>query len=349
MRIGQTTISKTSEVYFIADIASNHDGDLERAIDLIFLAAQAGADAVKFQHFAANSIVSDRGFKSLDVMQATHQSTWSKTVYEVFDEASVDLSWTLKLVQAAKDAGVEFMTTPYSFELADQLAPYVPAFKIGSGDITWIEFIQHVARQGLPYMLATGASSMNEVEQAVDSCLPINSQLVLMQCNTNYTGSLENFSYINLNVLKAYAERWPQVVLGLSDHTPGHSTVLGAVVLGARVIEKHFTDSNDREGPDHMFSMNPETWENMVEATRELESALGDGVKRIELNEESSSIVQRRCLRASRNIASGEILTSSDISILRPCPQNSLPPSALTQVIGKQITKDLQKGDCISF
>ena len=141
---------------------------------------------------------------------------------------------------------------------------------------------------------------MEEVQRAVDEILRINPQLVLMQCNTNYTASLDNFRHINLRVLRTYAELFPSAVLGLSDHTPGHATVLGSVALGARVIEKHFTDDNRREGPDHPFSMNPQSWREMVERTRELENALGSTQKFVADNEQETVVVQRRCLRATR-------------------------------------------------
>ena len=132
--------------------------------------------------------------------------------------------------------------------------------------------------------MATGASNLADVQRAVDAILPINPELVLMQCNTNYTADDDNFNHIHLRVLETYHQIWPELILGLSDHTPGHATVLGAVALGARVIEKHFTLDNSLTGPDHAFSMNPATWREMVERTRELELALGDGQKRVEGN-----------------------------------------------------------------
>ena len=137
--------------------------------------------------------------------------------------------------------GIHFFTAA-DLEIVDQIAYDVPAIKIGSGDITWHEMVSKVAMQNKPYLLATGASNLDEVKAAVDLGLSINEDLVLMQCNTNYTADIENFRYINLNVLNSYSKVFKGVVLGLSDHTPGHATALGAVTLGARVIEKHFTD-----------------------------------------------------------------------------------------------------------
>ena len=137
--------------FFIADIAANHDGDLERAKDLIYLAAEAGADAAKFQHFQASTIVSDKGFKSLGG-QLSHQAKWKDSVFDVYKAASVDLSWTETLKETCNDAGIPFFTTPYSLDLVDFIDPYVPAYKIGSGDITWLEMIKHVASKQKPYI-----------------------------------------------------------------------------------------------------------------------------------------------------------------------------------------------------
>src|SRR4051812_1713750 len=155
-------IGEAHPTYFIADIAANHDGDLQRAIDLIHLAAEAGADAAKFQHFKAESIVSDAGFRALG-SQRSHQAAWGKSVFEVYKDASVDLGWTPHLKQACSEAGVAFFTSPYSFDLVDAIDPFVPAYKIGSGDITWLEIIEHMAAKQKPYILATGASSEAEV------------------------------------------------------------------------------------------------------------------------------------------------------------------------------------------
>ena len=156
-----------------------------------------------------------------------------------------------------------FFTAAYSFELADYVEPYVEIYKIGSGDITWLEYLDYLSKNK-PIFLATGASNLKDVEDAANTILKNNEKLVLMQCNTNYTADTDNFNYINLNVLKTFKNLYPNVILGLSDHTHGHETVLGAITLGARVIEKHFTDSNEKSGTDHKFSMTPKTWSDMV-------------------------------------------------------------------------------------
>jgi sialic acid synthase SpsE len=148
-------------------------------------------------------------------------------------------------------------------------------------------------------------------------------------------------------VLQSYMARYPHMVVGLSDHTPGHSTVLGAIALGARVIEKHFTDDNSREGPDHPFSMNPASWREMIDRSQELELGLGDGIKRVEKNEKDTVIVQQRCLRLVRDMKAGERLTKNDIEALRPAPQGSLRPYQSGSVIGKTLMKSKAAGDAL--
>jgi N-acetylneuraminate synthase len=341
-------IGNNHPTYFIADIAANHDGDIGRAKDLIYLAAEAGADAAKFQHFSAETIVSDVGFRGM-VDQQSHQASWKKSVFEVYKDASVSLDWTEVLKETCEEAGITFFTSPYSIDIVEYIDPFVPAYKIGSGDITWIKIIEHIASKHKPYILASGASTMDEVIRAVTAGLAINPMLCLMQCNTNYTASLENFKYIQLNVLKVYREMFPGLVLGLSDHTSGLATTLGAVTLGARMIEKHFTDDISRNGPDHKFSMSPSSWREMVERTRELENALGCGIKQVEENERQTVIVQRRSVCAAIDLFAGTILEKEHLTVLRPCPSDGLAPYYLDELIGKEIRHNIKAGEHVRW
>lgn len=347
LNIDGCRIGEHHPTYFIADVAANHDGDLERAKDLIYKCKEAGADAAKFQHFKAATIVSDHGFKSMGSQQA-HQSKWKKSVFEVYKDASVSLDWTETLKETCDKAGITFFTSPYDFDLVDSIDPYVPAYKIGSGDITWHQIIKHIASKGKPYILATGASTMDEVDAAVQIALAVNPQLALLQCNTNYTGSLENFRYIQLNVLRCYRLMYPEMVLGLSDHTPGHATVLGAVALGARMIEKHFTDDVGRTGPDHAFSMDGRTWREMVDRTRELEYALGNGIKRVEENEKQTVVVQRRSLRTRAALPAGYVLQEADLIPLRPCPRDGFEPWQIGELVGRPLKIAKEQGEYVA-
>ena len=341
--IGSHILGNNHPTYFIADIAANHDGSLERAKDLIRLCALAGANAAKFQNFRAPRIVSDYGFRTLGTQQS-HQASWKKSVFEVYQDASLPFEWTEELKACCDEAGIDYFSSPYDFDAIDMLDRFVPAYKIGSGEITWPEAMERMARKGKPVLLATGASDIGEVQKAVHTILKINLQLVLMQCNTNYTASLENFKYLNLRVLETYRVMFPGVLLGLSDHTPGHATVLGAVTLGACVVEKHFTDDNNRTGPDHKFAMNPDSWAEMVENTRRLERALGSADKFVAANEQETVILQRRCLRAAFDLPAGTTLTHEMIDVLRPAPKDALTPYEISNILGKTLIVDLKMG-----
>lgn len=343
IKLGSKVVTNDS-LYFIADIGANHNGSLEKAKQLIKLAKEAGADAAKFQNFQANKIVSKTGFDAMKG-KLSHQSKWKKSVYEVYEDASISKDWTEILKEECDKVGVDYFTSPYDFESVDLVDPYVDLYKIGSGDISWIEIIEYILSKNKPVLIATGASDMEDVERVMDMATSHKNDLVLMQCNTNYTGALENFQYCNLNVLKAYKKKYPEIMLGLSDHTLGHATTLGAIALGARVIEKHFTDDNNQEGPDHAFAMNPQTWRDMVDRSYEMLVALGDGEKRVEPNEEQSKLVQRRCLRAAEDLSAGHVLSDDDFISLRPISENGLHPFEKEKLLGRTLNQDIVAGE----
>ncbi|MEO6348152.1 MAG: N-acetylneuraminate synthase family protein [Aquaticitalea sp.] len=343
IKLGSKTIDNNS-LYFIADIGANHNSSLQKAMELIHLAKEAGADAAKFQNFQANKIVSKKGF---DAMQGklSHQSNWKKSVFEVYEDASINKDWTETLKNECDKVGIDYFTSPYDFDSVDLVNPYVDLYKIGSGDITWLEIIEYILDKKKPILIATGASNMEDVDRVMTMALKKTKDIVLMQCNTNYTGSKDNFNYCNLNVLKTFKNKYPEVLLGLSDHTPGHATTLGSIALGARIIEKHFTDNNDQEGPDHAFAMNPASWRQMVDRSYELLSALGDGVKRVEPNEIESMMVQRRCMRVNRDLKAGDVLKKEDIVVLRPISEGGLAPFEMNGILGKTLKSEIESGD----
>lgn len=332
--------------YFIADIAANHDGSLDRARALIRMAKEAGADAAKFQHFRAEQIVSEAGFSKINE-KSSHQASWTKSVVEVFREASVPADWTPYLKEECDQVGITFLSTPYDFGSAEALSPYVQAFKVGSGDINWLEFISFLAAKGKPLLIATGASALSEVDLAVSVVEQSDVPLVVMQCNTNYTGDDENHAYVNLRVIPAFVERYQKCLVGLSDHTTDLGVVLGAVAMGARVIERHFTDDTSREGPDHSFAMDPSAWDTMVRETRKLELSLGDGVKKVEANERAALVVQRRSIRFVCSKESGEMVGREDLELLRPYEDGSFQPSDLQNVVGRKLKLDVQAGEAL--
>ena len=347
LKLGNKIVDEKS-LYFVADIGANHDGSLDRAIDLVNICKEAGADAAKFQNFQVDKIVSKIGFESMS-SKFSHQSTWKKSVYETYKDASINKEWTKTLKEECDKIGIDYFTSPYDFESVDLVDQYVDLYKIGSGDITWIELVEYIFSKDKPVLIATGASDINDVERIMALAQSKLHDIVLMQCNTNYTGSTENFKFSNLNVLKTFSEMYPKAMLGLSDHTPGHTTVLGSIDLGARVIEKHFTDDNNREGPDNAFAMNPITWKEMVERSHELINALGDGVKRVEINEIDTINLQRRCLRFKSDMKVGEIIKNEDLIPLRPISPSGIQPFDKDKVIGKKLKLNVSAGSHITL
>lgn len=344
MKIYDYEIGRDKAPFFIAEIGANHDGSLERALRLIELAADAGADAVKFQHFDAATIVSERGFMA--VGQIAHQASWGKSVYATYDDAAIPREWTEHLSSYAHDHGMAFITTPYSIELADFVEPYVDAYKIGSGDITYIDLIAHVARKRKPWLLATGASNSDELKRVARHVFDDRARLpIMLQCNTNYTGDdAVNLSHQNLRVLDTWQREYG-TLMGLSDHTHGHLAVCTAIALGACVIEKHFTDDPQRSGPDHAFATTPFEWRAMMNAADTVWLALGDGVKRIETNELESVIVQRRALRYAPDrppMAKGTLVLAQDVVATRPCLPGALEPSRVEEVLGRSLRRGVE-------
>lgn len=378
--IGKNKIGKNQPVYFIADIASNHNGDLIKAKELVHACSESGVDAIKMQNFTAETIVSDYGFKHLEGLE-THQSKWQTSVFDSYDAASIPLDWTKELRVLSEKLGMDYFTSPYSPELTKAVAPYVSAFKLGSGDITWHEQIELMSCLEKPILIATGASDFEEVKMAVSIARRHTDEIILMQCNTNYTAkhgedesvTRDRFSNINLKVLQTYANQWPDMYLGLSDHTHGNLTVLAAVGLYDCVaVEKHFTLDSKQTGQDHAFSMMPKEWLEMVEKTKLLKKdikatdefndkfikvksfaedsqyldlVIGNGLKRISQNEENTVIVQRRAIRAKHDLNRGRQLTKEDLDFLRPCPKDAIPPYKNQNLIGKRLKRDIPKGD----
>jgi sialic acid synthase SpsE len=344
IKIGKHIIGQNYPIYFIADIAANHDGDIERAKLLIKLAKEGGANAVKFQHHDVTKYVSDYGFKNLGG-KFSHQSKWDKSIFQVYKDAEVPKSWTQELKNYCDKLNITFFTTPYDLDTVDYIDDFVPAYKIGSGDVAWHAMLKKIANKNKPILFATGASNLQEVINAVDILTSINDNVILMQCNTNYTGDEENFKHINLNVLKTYKTLFPDIILGLSDHTHGSVTVLGSVALGAKVIEKHFTDDNKRKGPDHPFSMDPVSWKKMVDDTRLLESAMGNNIKKVEDNETETVVLQRRAIRLIKKKKEEEIINLEDVQFQRPCPSDAISINDINQIIGKKLSRDIENGD----
>jgi N-acetylneuraminate synthase len=340
IRIGKRSVGEEYPTYIIAEIGSNFDGSKTRAKKLINLAKKCGADAVKFQCFSASKIVSQEGFKNLKM---SFQADWKKPVYQVYQEAEFPRKWHRELFYYAKKQGVDFFSAPYDREAVDILDKLnVPVFKIGSGDITWLKQLKYIARKDKPILLATGDSTIAEVDEAIRTIRSTgNYKIILLQCVTNYPSHFES---ANIRAMQAMGKMF-DVLVGYSDHTPGSIVPLGAVALGACVIEKHFTDDKTRKGPDHLHAMDGKDFKQMVDSIRTLEKALGSPVKDLYPEEKETIILQRRCLRATQDIIKGTKITSSMINTLRPAPKNSIYPKYKQIVIGQIAQKNIKVGE----
>jgi len=344
IKIGEQWIGEGEPTYIIAEIGSNFDGNTERAKMLIDLVKDCGADAVKFQCFTANKIVSKEGFEGLKM---GFQTKWEKPVYEVYKSAEFPREWHDELFHYANKKGLHFLSTPYDKEAVDILDELgVPAFKIGSGDITWHEMLKYIAKKGKPIILSTGASTVAEIDEALKAIRSEgNNDIILLQCVTNYPSHFES---ANIRAMKAMGKLF-DVLVGYSDHTPGTVVPLGAVSLGACVIEKHFTDDKTRKGPDHPFAMDIKDFKEMVDSIRILERALGSPVKELYEEEKETIILQRRCLRAAKDIPKGSRVTEDMIEVLRPLAKDALEPKYKEIVIGRDAKEDMKKGETFTW
>lgn len=343
-------INKTIELgdipYYIADLAANHDGDIQRAKDLIWRAKEAGADCAKFQHFLPDKIVNDYEFSRLQDTK-THQASWKKSVSEIYDQYHFRRDWDSEIIEECKKAEIDFSTTPYDAEAVNAVKDKLDFLKIGSGDISWLDHISLCAETNLPIIVATGASNLDDVSRVVNLLKEKKVQYSIMQCNTNYTLESDKHSYTNIRVLDTYKKLFPQAILGLSDHTLDEISVLASLPYGVKLIEKHFTDDNSREGPDHKFAINPKNWKIMVDKSCKLIECLGDGIKKIEDNEKDAFVVQRRSCVAAIDIDKNQTINADMVTFLRPCPDNSFHPYEIKELIGKSAKQSIPKGSSI--
>lgn len=338
IKIGNKWIGEMYPTYFIAEIGANFDGDIDKAKRLIDAAKEAGADCAKFQTFSTPKIVSEGGFSRMQ-LKGVHGS-WGKTVSEVFKEVEFPVAWHHEIAEYCKTIGIHFSTSPYYKEAVDLCIELdVPFIKIGSGDITWLEMLDYIARKGKPVMLATGDATMSEIDEAVRTIEATgNKDLVLMQCITNYPSKIDS---ANVNVLKTYQSAF-DVLTGYSDHAPGHVVALASAVIGGRVIEKHFTLNKKDKGPDHPHSMEPQEFKFMVDSIREVERAMGSTRKEVVAEEGETVFVQRRCLYAKNNLKKGQIVSTDDIDVLRPAL--GIPPKFKSIIVGKECKEDIAEG-----
>jgi N-acetylneuraminate synthase/N,N'-diacetyllegionaminate synthase len=336
----------TDRVVIIAEAGVNHNGEIEKAIELIDVAADAGADFVKFQSFKAERLV------NINAKKATYQIKNSKgekdTQFEMLKKLEIGDDWYPTLIHRCKEKGIQFLSTGFdeiSIDLLENLN--IPFHKIPSGEITNKPFLQHIARIGKDIVLSTGMANLKEVKAALDVLYLEGikkSQVTVLHCNTEYPTPMED---VNLLAMKQMANEF-KVKVGYSDHTLGIGVSIAAVALGACVIEKHFTLNKNLPGPDHAASLEPEELKVMVNAIRNIEKAIsGNGIKEASKSELKNIDVARKSLHISKRLLKGDIIDFQSLTALRP--GHGISPMEIDNVIGKRIIKDLANGHLLDF
>ncbi len=341
IQIGKRLVGNGHPSYIIAEIGANFDGSLTKAKELCDAAKEAGADCAKFQSFISEKIVSAKGFARMQ-LKGVH-GTWGRPVNEVFKDAEFPRKWHAEVMEYCTKIGIDFSTSPYDFEavdLCEQLK--VPFIKIGSGEITWLEMLEYIAKKNMPMILATGDATLSEIDDAIRTIEATgNNQLILLQCITNYPSMIES---ANINVLKTYQSAF-DILTGYSDHSAGDVVILGSIALGGCVVEKHFTLNKKDAGPDHPHSMDVAEMTEMIQHIRQLEIAMGSTRKFVVEEEAETVTVQRRGLYAARAIKQGQIITADDITTLRPAL--GILPKYKSVVIGKTAKVDIDVNEPI--
>ena len=336
MKIDGRTIEDGS-VFFIAEAGVNHNGDLERARELVDAAAEAGADAVKFQTFVADRLVAEDAPKAGYQDERTGSEESQREMLGQYELSATDHE---ALLEHCEDAGICLLSTPFDEESATLLDELdLAAIKVGSGELTNHRLLQHIARLGRPMVVSTGMATMAEVEDAYGAIREANPEVEvsLLHCVSSYPAEME---YVNLRVMAAMDERF-SVPVGYSDHTTAVETPGFAVAAGALVVEKHFTLDRSLPGPDHAASLEPDELARAVEIARAAATARGSPEKKPVAAETETGTVARRSLHAAREIERGETITEDAVSILRPA--TGLPPTALESVLGKRAATDLDR------
>lgn len=331
-----------SKVFIIAEAGVNHNGSLKTAKEMVCLAAEAGADAIKFQTFRSESLLSKTAQKA-DYQK--EQTGSDESQLDMIKKLELSFDSFVELQSYCKEKGILFLSTPFDFESIDFLAALdMPIFKVPSGEVTNLPHLLKIASFKKPVILSTGMCTMEEVEYAVN-VLTSNgaADLTLLHCNTQYPTP---FSDVNLKAMLSLKNKFG-LKIGYSDHTLGIEVPIAAAALGSEVIEKHFTLDHSMDGPDHKASLEPRELKAMVRAIRNIEAALGDGIKRVTASERNNIVVARKSIVAKKDIKTGDVFTTDNITVKRP--GNGISPTKWFDVIGNRAKKNFSEDELIEI
>ncbi len=342
IKIGNRLIGDDEPCFIIAEVGVNHNGDINLAKALIDIAIDAGADAVKFQIFNAEAVVT----KKAEMAEYQKSATGViESQYEMLKRLELGKRDFEELADYAKERQIMFLSTPFDKESAELIYKLdLPAFKIGSGEITNLPFLRYIAQKKRPIILSTGMSTLGEVEEGLN-CIQKEGvvDIILLHCVSDYPTDIR---HVNLRAIKTlkYAFKLP---VGFSDHTMGIIAPLASVALGSCMIEKHLTIDKSLPGPDHRASLDPKTFKNMVLAIKDLESSLGDGIKKPTESEENTRMIVRRSLVAKVDIPKGKTITEDVLDIKRP--GTGIKPKYWDEIIGKKARENIKKHDVLTW
>jgi len=342
VRIGDREVGAGRPCFIVAEVSANHNGDLERAIEIVRAAKRAGADAVKLQTYTPDTLTIDC---DADCFRITGEGPWAgKTLYQLYGEAYTPWEWHATLQEVAHDAGIECFSTPFDATAVDLLESlHVPAYKVASFELVDIPLLKKIASTRKPVIASTGMATLAEIEEAVTTLREHGaSDIVLLKCTSAYPAAATD---MNLRTIPHLAESF-RAVAGLSDHTLGSSVAVGAVALGAHVIEKHFTLRRADGGPDSSFSMEPGEFAAMVCDIRQVEQALGC-VSYARTSAEARNLVFRRSLFVVRSVKRGETFSEENVRSIRP--GHGLHTRHLPDVLGRPATCDIARGTPLSW
>ena len=335
VQVGNRLIGPGQSCFIVAEAGVNHNGDINLAHRLIDIAAEAGADAIKFQSFLTEELVTQEAPKASYQVETTGEAGRQ---YEMLKALELSAAQQAELKAHCDEGGILYLCTPYentSIDMLDQMD--VTAFKIASTDTTNIPFLRYMAGKGRPVIFSTGMSTLAEVEQAVETLRTggLDGKIVILHCTSEYPAPV---SEVNLRAILTMQQAFACPV-GFSDHTPGIGASPWAVAVGACVIEKHFTLDRNLVGPDHRASLEPDELAALIQTIRDVEAALGDGIKRPMPSELPNKPRMRKSLVARRSIRAGEVIHPDDITCKRP--GTGLAPAWFDRVIGKRAAKDI--------
>jgi sialic acid synthase len=332
--IADRVISDDSDAYVIAEIGHNHQGSLKTAKELFLAAAQCGVAAGKLQKRDNRSLYTREMYDKPYDNENSFGATYGEH-REALEFGRIEYE---ELQAEAERLEIAFFSTAFDIRSADFLAELnTPAYKIASGDLKNLPLLKHVARIGKPMIVSTGGGTMEDVQRAYDAIMPINPRLCLMQCTCGYPAE---FAELDLRVIATYREKFPEVVIGYSGHDNGIAMPVAAYMLGARIIEKHFTLNRAMKGTDHRFSLEPVGMKKMIRDLQRVRMALGDGRKKVYASEAGPVLKMGKKLVAARELPAGHVLTAADVAV--KSPGDGLPPYYLDHIVGQVLLRSLR-------